>query len=194
MTCKSLPSLRLGKIALAAWLASATTSHAIITMVIAQQGDDVVASYSGSWDSFVTTSSASGTSYKVGADDFYFYALTIYDYAEAGVSPPSGAWASVSTETIGSAYLTGDPFGFTKYRIYAPIGYTSGDSIVGSLTFTDTTLSTMGLIEGDSGAFSGAGNTVNFSVVSAVPEPSFFAGLLGLSTIGFVALRRRARR
>jgi hypothetical protein len=66
-----------------------------------------------------------------------------------------GTWTDIFTNASSSS---GDPFGFNLGGDYfAPLGYTAGQSLSGSLTFANTDLVTMGFTPDSIGVFSGAG-------------------------------------
>jgi len=96
--------------------------------------------------------------------------------------------------------FSGDAFGFAlpfitdSGQLYAPSNYTAGDTLAGSMTFNSTDIVALGFTPGDSGSFSSAGGTINYTV-GAIPEPSsygFLLGAVGLATAVFCR-RRRAR-
>jgi len=172
----------LATLAIAAVIAS-PNAHAAVTIDIEQQGDDVVATYSGSWDTFTRFISTSSTSNYVSGNG-NFQALQgpgEKDYMSTDpMALTFGTWTDIFTTASSSS---GDPFGFNLGGDYfAPLGYTAGQSLSGSLTFANTDLVTMGFTPDSIGVFSGAGNTVTFSV-SAVPEPA----TVGMLTVGCVA-------
>jgi MYXO-CTERM domain-containing protein len=167
------------------------TARATIVLNIEQQGSDVVASYSGSWDSWAGN--------VIIVNDTAVFSLGMLampggnnkEYVNPGLTLQSGAWTAVLSRPD---VATGDDFGFTDSFAWAPLNYTAGDPIEGSLLFENTDLVTMGFTLGDSGSFSGGGNTVNFSVTSAapVPEPGTWAAAALL--VGGAALARWRRR
>ncbi len=162
-----------------------------VTIAFQQQGADVVASYSGSWDTWNQSLTTGSTVNAVG-NYGSFSALggpgpKSYMIA-APMSQSLGSWTTVFTS---ASSFTGDPFGFNLGGDYfAPLGYTAGDALSGSLTFADTDLETMGFTPGDAGVFSGGGNTVTYTV-AAIPEPSylFLIGATGLAA--FMPRRRK---
>ena len=173
------------------------TARATIIINIEQQGSDVVASYSGSWDSwtpFTLTTSAS----NYVAFNGNFQALQGPVNKSYMIAAPMTLTLGTWTETFTSASsFTGDPFGFNLGGDYfAPAGYTAGQSLSGSLTFADTDIVTMGFTPDSIGVFSGAGNTVTFSISGAgpapVPEPGTWAAATLL--VGGAAFARWRRR
>ena len=173
---------------------AASSAHAQITLSISESGSDVVFSYSGDWDVFTNNGTASSTPRILGTENAFgplFYSLDGDAWnGGAGLTKSSGLWTTVDTFNAGT--VSGDYFGFQPTLIYGPSGYTAGDSISGSLTASGKTLASLGFTAGDSGSFTGGGNTVNYSV-SAVPEPSSFALLAGCFGLTWVMLRRRSR-
>jgi hypothetical protein len=174
---------------------SAATTHAAISLSIYEQGSDVVFSYSGSWDNWTTANTFTvfvpGGTGLFDSDEFN---STIGSYAvddtTGGLFLSSGIWTNASF-TQGDLH-SGDSFGFTGTlgEIYAPVGYSAGDALSGSMVVESATLTGLGFTPGDSGAFSGGGNTVNFSV-APIPEPSFYALITGLLCLTGLAVRRK---
>ena len=173
------------------------TARATIVINIEQQGSDVVASYSGSWDTWTPLiSTESASNYVSGFGNFQALQGPVSkSYMSTDPMTLSiGTW----TETFTSASsFTGDPFGFNLGGDYfAPAGYVAGQSISGSLTFANTDIVTMGFTPDSIGVFSGAGNTVTFSISGTgpapVPEPGTWAAAALL--VGGAALARWRRR
>ena len=168
------------------------TAIADITLTIEQVGSDVVMSYDGSLASFTDENDLS---FDLGVvNSTTFLSLNgLQDRFNTGVTKQSGLWTSQST--VGGI-SSGDSLNFNGDNIDVTRGYTAGSEISGTLTFAGKTVSDMGFTVGDSGVFSGGGNTINFAVssasVSAIPEPSSMLSLAGLIT-GSAFLRRRKR-
>lgn len=169
-----------------------TSVQGAVTITFQQQGADVVASYSGSWDvwtpmlgtdSIVNTVAGNGNFQALqGGPGSKSYMFT------TPMTQSLGSWTTIQTA---ASSFSGDPFGFNLGGDYfAPQGYTAGDPLSGSLTFADTDLVTMGFTPGEIGVFSGGGNTVTYSV-QAIPEPSslFLIGAAGLT--GLIRRRRK---
>ena len=181
---------------LAGALSFPSLSYAEITLTVQQQGSDVVIDYSGSWDNW-----ARHGTYDV--NDRAVYGLGLFNASGAdldfmgpmsGMSLASGSRTNLSTSADS---VTGDELGWNDNFTYAPLGYTAGDTLTGSMTFNNTDLATMGFTPGDSGSWSGGAGTANFTVsagsgVSAVPEPSSSLGLAGL-ILGSACWRRSKR-
>ncbi|MGJ8672100.1 PEP-CTERM sorting domain-containing protein [Rubritalea sp.] len=162
-------------------------ANAAMTMTINEVGNDLVFSYSGTLDSWTSDSPSSGTFVQSTPSNFYSLTGDHDDYITSGIVLDSGNWTSTS---LSGGVKSGDNFGFDGSYWYAsgPL-YTAGTQITGSATYTNTSYATAGFTIGDSGSFSGGGNTVSFQV-AAVPEPSS-ALLVGLGALSFVVRRRR---
>ena len=162
-----------------------------IVVTVEQRGSDVVIDYSGSWDSWSVDDSPTLTDLAVYSLGVFNLTAGSKDRVAAGLSRDSGLWTTVLTRPDSTS---GDNFGWNAAYSYAPLNYTAGNEISGSLTFNGTDLATMGFTPGDSGSFTGGGNTANF-LVSAVPEPTSIAFLAtGGLAVGVVAVARRRRR
>ena len=164
-----------------------------VTVTVQEVGSDVVINYTGSWDNWVLARNVSW-SFESSVGPFgMLNRPNTFALMEGGLTKQSGLWTQTYTP---GAQEDGDFFGWVSGQTTAQVGYTAGDLIEGSITFRETDLATLGFTAGDSGSFSGNGNTVNFSVtgpgVSAIPEPSSLLGLAGLIT-GSTFLRRRKR-
>jgi len=172
---------------------SSPNAQAEITILIDQQGDDVVASYSGSWDVWTKTGDALSNSQYIAAPAAFHNLQGGQDQMNtAPMTLSPGTW----TGTFSSASsFTGDPFGFTANNasLWAPVGYVAGQSLSGSLTFANTDVVTMGFTPGENGVFSNGDNTINYSV--AVSEPTTVSMLaVGCVAAGLGFVRRRRRR
>ena len=160
---------------------SSPDAQAEITILIDQQGDDVVASYSGSWDVWTKTADALSSGKYIAAPAAFHNLQGGQDQMDTDpMTLSSGTW----TDTFTSASsFAGDSFGFTANNadLWAPVGYVAGQSLSGSLTFANTDVVTMGFTPGENGVFSNGDNTINYSV--AVPEPT----TVGMLAVGCVA-------
>jgi len=161
-----------------------------IVVTVEQRGSDVVIDYSGSWDSWSVGTTPTTTDLAVYNLGVFNLTAGSKDRVAAGLARDSGLWTTVLTRPDSTS---GDNFGWNAAYSYAPLNYTAGNEISGSLTFNGTDLATMGFTPGDFGSFTGGGNTANFSV-SAVPEPTSIAFLAtGGLAVGAVAAARRRR-
>ena len=169
-------------------------ADAAMIINIEEVGSDVVASYSGSWDSWTKTGDAVSSSKYIAAPSAFHNLQGGQDQmSESPMTLTLGTWTD--TFTAASSF-TGDPFGFTANvgSLWAPVGYVAGESLSGSLIFNGTDVVTMGFTPGEIGVFSGGGNTVNYSVSgpAAVPEPGTWAAAALLAAgAAFARWRRR---
>jgi hypothetical protein len=165
-----------------------------VTVTVQEVGSDVVISYNGSWDNWVSVGFFPGPIARVFPEGLVLLSSDLSDVTSlvGGLTRQSGTW---TPKTTSSTSFAGDAFGWSGTNLFAARNYTQGDQFTGSLTFSGTDLATMGFTPGDTGVFSGGGNTVNFSVtgpgVSAIPEPSSLLGLAGLMTASTFLRRRR---
>ncbi len=165
---------------------SASTSFAAVLVTVEQVGADVVFSFSGSLF-FLGEPDGSGVNAEVGETQFLSY-NGMYDTHASGVLLTTGLWTTVTT--LGG-FPSGDSFSFSSTSVDAPLGYSSGSPLSGTATFANKDLvSDMGFTPGDSGSFSGGGNTINFTVV---PEPSTWATLAGVAMLGLACWRRKTK-
>ena len=186
--------------AAAGLMVSPHQARASVTLSFEQVGPDVVATYSGSWDSWTETLVLENVSYLfVQSRNFYSVGG-----GEVGLWRPANVVKDSETlwtnESTNADSFSGDAFGFELYdlmlggSLYAPPNYTAGENIAGSMTFNSTDIVALGFTPGDSGSFSSPGGTINYTV-GAIPEPSsygFLLGAVGLATAVFCR-RRRAR-
>ncbi len=187
---RSIPAvLLLGTLGLGA----ASPANAQITLTISENGSgDVVFSYSGNWATSSGYDDVGGSSNAYLSSNSFSYTPSPYG-ATTGATSVTTPWSTSSTLTgVG----TGDAFGFYVDEIYGPNNFTSGTSINGSATFSDVSLSDLGMVGGNSGTLNfGGGNVVNWSTVgaSAVPEPGTYAAWFGAVALGWCVHRRRRR-
>lgn len=167
-----------------ALLLTASCAQAQINLQFEESGDDLIVSWSGSWDvDAYATGIANDTSISASALHAYTSGYGYYPSGFATPFPWSGSFTASSVEGT---------FGFDATSVYGPIGFTSGTLLTGSMTFTNVGYADLGLTLSDTGSFSGTSGTVNWSVgASAVPEPSTYAALLGAAGLLFAAVRRR---
>jgi hypothetical protein len=173
-----------------------TPVGAVIVLEFKEVGSDVVVDISGSWDSWTKTGAESYSSKVITAGVLYNNngSQDLYKISPAVFTLSSGQWTSKYSVATSSS---GDDFGFrageSSSDFYAPTGYSQGDPISSQMIFAGTDLPTMGFTNGDSGAFTGGGNTVNFSV-TAIPEPNSYGVLLGAAGLATAIFFRRRRR
>lgn len=183
-----------------AGICGATNAQAAVTLAIDQVGSNVVASYSGSWNTWTQSGSLDLGDTRIAriGDQFGegFLALGAAQesfYNQATVTRDSGSWTLIETQADS---FTGDPFGFRvdgsgSSFMYAPAGYTAGSTFNGSMTFNNTDIAAMGFTPGETGRFTADGTAINYSV--AVPEPATI-GMLAVGSVaaglGFVRRRR----
>lgn len=171
-----------------------------IIVNVSEIGGDVVFSGSGtlnldalshisseSWEGYISPIQGDvllGSSPASFAQTLEFYSPTISGPSKFG--PGNGTLDPI----IGDGG-TGDRFGMANIvglgpAVIVPDGYVSGDPLVGSLTFSGTSLATLGVTEGVYvWSWGTGGNADTFTLnVTAVPEPSAFF-LWGLTTILF---------
>lgn len=185
MNTKSFHHQRIASLALAV-VSLASSAQAAITVTFAEQGSDVILTYSGSWDTWNFQGVVGQENAVFGRGLANFSAEGADGGGNGGMTIQAGQWVS---GIFSPSSFEGDSIGWNASLIYAPNNYVQGDPLSGSMTFNGTDLATMGLTAGDSGYFEGGGNRVDFSV-QAVPEPSslFLIGAAGLT--GLIRRRR----
>jgi PEP-CTERM motif len=106
--------------------------------------------------------------------------------------------------TTAASSGAGDTFGINDMVLDVPFGYTSGSPLLGSSTFDNQTIASLGFTPGtyvfswNSSVVGTAvtDDSVTVEVGSAVPEPSTWAmmllGFAGLGLVGYRASRRAA--
>lgn len=178
-------------------LAAAPFAQGQVSVTFTEVGDDVVSTYSGSFNrSDWPTTVPSGSVSQIFSMSYYNFKDIPYDHSsQSTVTSTGDTWTGPPGTNATSA--TGDAFGFDIIPsgfLYVPTGYTSGDSISGSMTFENKSFSSLNLIDGNSGTLSYAGGgSVSWAVGTAVPEPSSFACIAGFAVFGLVMSRRRGR-
>jgi hypothetical protein len=177
---------------------TAVTAQAAYIATATETSGDVVFDGSGTLDLTAWTySSTNNRSSFVQADDFIGFGASLEDdyVSPANFNGPSniGPGTSFVSTNIEAGDYTG--IGISWSGLLVPSGYTSGQALAGSATFTGQTFSSLGLSPGTYewtwGSDASADSyTLN---VGAVPIPAavwlFGSGLLGL--IG-VARRKKA--
>jgi hypothetical protein len=176
-----------------------------LTIDIEQSGTNVVATEMGTINTAALTSI--GTSNASDSPFIDAQIATIVMGGTAGVSTLEliyqgisgpGSWGAGGFVTPSSA--TGDHFGLdgNNGRLVTPQGYISGTELMGTATFSATTISNLGLNPGTYTYTWGSGSTADSLEVhigplpSAVPEPATI-WIAAIGAAGFAAHARFAR-
>ena len=181
---------------------AAGRAAAAVIIDITQVGSNVVITGSGTLDltgltyDFSTYAPTevvpSYNTVLIGTDDG---AVDVY----SGFTSPSGNLGPGGTTPASSG--SGDTFGINDMVLDVPGGYTSGQSLLGSSTFDNTTIAALGFTPGTyvfSWDSSGVGaavkdDSITVQVGATVPEPSTWAlMLMSFAGLGFVGWRTRA--
>ena len=179
--------------------AISTSANAAVIIDITQQGNNVVATGSGTVD---TTDLSSSTS------DFPFTGIVEGDLAGVILGPTGGTshfYTGISSYgSFGGGVQhdatsgTGDFFGTADGFLLLPTGYVSGTPLSGTDTYNSSTVSSLGLTPGTYVFAWGTGahaDSLTVEISAAVPEPSTWAMLLlGFAGIGFMGYRRKSKR
>jgi hypothetical protein len=179
----------------------APAAHATYIVTLAEQGANVVATGSGSFNLTGLTMSNSGVS---------IISAIIPNNGAINTGPISGVLEDVYSgftgpTTFGSKGITfadlggGDAVGIngSAGNLYVPMGYTSGQSLTDTSTYLNQTYGGLGVTPGATYTWTwGPATDDSFvlQVSTAVPELPVFAyfgiGLIGLAVVG---VRRRAQ-
>jgi len=178
--------------ALLTTLASLASAFSITGQEI---GTDVIFSYDGSINTGGLSFSGTGfidTEFEAIDNEFAAGGdAGIWDFSDLNITGSMGTGGDVS------GVATGDVIGLLttiQDIIFLPIGYTSGNNITGTITFTNNTFAAMGVTENNTVTYSwGSGGNADSITFSTVPEPSSSALWLGLITVVVSATRRRRR-
>lgn len=176
-------------------LALAPKASAQMTLTFTETDGSTTLSYSGSWEIWTLAANPSvGSAYaQIFAGAIYSRPAGTDSYSSAVAYAGDGSWSPTAT-TVGGVLTSGsDSFSFSTGGINAPFGYSAGDPISGSVLFSGSSLSDLGL-SGSSGAINMTGGVTAISwsaSVSAVPEPSTYAAIFGVIALGGAACRRR---
>lgn len=184
-------------LALALLLIAASSLHAAITINIKQQGNNVV-----------VTGFGTANTMDLGAQS----TMTIFPgvisgpgFAAFGAVPPIDGW--LYTGVTGPSHFgdnailtnlpdltSGDVFGIDggEGRLIVPENYTSGSSLSGSMTYTNTDIFALSLTPGTYTWTWGSGPNAD-SLTLTIPEPASTAVLASLAALAIVALRQRRR-
>lgn len=180
-------------------LLTAAPASAAITLVISQQGADVVATFSGTANLSALTSTG-GTSWPSMIWGDFAFGDVIAVGASGDLDTYQGATVSPGWDILGgrkdATSSSGDAIRLMSNNIAFPQGYVSGDTISGSATWANTTLDALGLTEGNFAWTWGTGeNADSIGVtVNQVPEPGPI-GLAAVAVAGWaLSVRSRGRR
>ena len=186
-------------VVLVAAAACVFSASAELIMTVSQVGSNVVAIASGSvnLDAVVLVSS---TWDGIGVVPTYGYCSV--GEADIDLSVPDGCsyYGISGPDSIGSSSTTveassgsGDAVGMfaTASLLLLPENYVSGAELYGTATFENSTISGLGLDEGQYVYTWGSGDTADSLTVNigVVPEPAT-AGLLGMSCVALWLIRR----
>lgn len=173
----------------------AMSAHASFTFNINQNGNDVMALGSGSLNITAFTGSNSGSFTSSMLPSIGYLVVnqgSMTQYSGAILTGPSsfGSGGGAPNSVTGDYVGVRGPASF----IFVPVGYVSGDDLSTTVTWTNKTLSGLGLTDGSYTWTWGSGSTADsFTInVGAVPEPSTYALLaLGSLGVGYMVYRRR---
>lgn len=186
-------------LSLSAW-AWAHPASAAVTINLVETGDNVVATFSGTlnFGSLFPTGpgSASGSFINPSLSAFTLGAIpestgNATTYVGSITAPASfGTGEAASASTSSGDYLrVSSVLHFSTDRLNA--GFSNGDAVSGSSTWLNHSFASLGLTEG-SYTWTWSGDSIVMNV-SAVPEPSAYAAILGGLILGGVMTRRRRR-
>jgi hypothetical protein len=195
--------MSLHKLSIAAALvvlaATGPMASAAFTVVMQQDGPDVVAVGSGSLDitGFTYMGASSTASVVLPVLDFLAVGPAVptpIDQYEQGsiLGRPDFGFGSTAYATSGSGDLVFTD-GTNGHFLYVPAGYISGDPLSDTSTWADSTYSSLGITPGNYTWTWGSGETADsFTLeVNNVPEPASL-GLFGVGSLSLLARRRRA--
>jgi hypothetical protein len=177
-------------VAAVAVLSFTSAAHAAINLdfVYDPATQNTTATYEGNWDITYGTNVNYGNSETFTSD---LLRVTIhggsgYYHGESAVTLP---WTTASINSH-----TGADFGFSSIgQIYGPLGFDSTTDILGTMTFVAQDLGDLGFNSAEiayGGVITTPGGAVNWTA-TAVPEPSTYAGIVGIVALAAVAIRRR---
>jgi hypothetical protein len=88
--------------------------------------------------------------------------------------------------------------GIGNQQLYVPVGYVSGDPLVNSSVYLNSTFASLGMTPGTYVYTWGSdahADTFTIVIGAPVPEPSTWTmGLIGFAGLGYAALRRKGAR
>lgn len=183
---------KMGLAAATCMLLGVNSSEAAVILTFQQVGNDVTASWSGSYNLPTSTFTAVRPSLAV------LTSTVAVGTTGDSVSEAASSGSAVSSPLLGFPpdLYVGDSFGFTRSTLFFPAGATGEYSPTGTFTFLNRTLSQLGAGSFDNFvAFVGVGNVggdreIRFNTAS-IPEPSSIF-LIGLGTVALV-FRRKTR-
>lgn len=160
-------------------LLTISSASAELTIHGEQIGNNVIFTYSGSINTNELTFGGAG------AAEFFETEIEPQDDEISSIGERISFWETPDATTVrvgsmgsgsereGSAI--GDTFGVyenpTNFLIILEEGYNSGDSITGTITFTNTTFELMGVTENNTVTYSwGSGSNADSIIFSTVPE------------------------
>jgi len=175
-------------------MALVSTSNASVVVNIAQVGNDVVATGSGSFNLGALTSNGNfPASPRISA---------LTGVALIGSGPASSVYGSIVGPTsfgggspTSANFYSGDRFGIwgAGHFIFVPNGYTSGTLLNATATWTNKNFTTLGITPGTYTWTWGSGGNADSFTLATVPEPSTYVLLsIALGAVGF-ARKKMAR-
>lgn len=192
----------------ALFLFPAAFSFGAINITISEVSGNVVASYTGTYNTAASLSSKTqAPSSGIIATDAGTYNSVYLSLGNRGGGSTDGYTVRTTGPTsfgidgtFQSAPGQGDVFMLFPFNISSnegdlavPLNYVSGTTISGSMTFNGTTLATMGLTQGTYNWTVGNNDLSITDTVSlnVVPEPASSAALLAMALCFSMAARRR---
>jgi hypothetical protein len=181
-------------------LSAATAANAAIAINISQVGTSVVASGGGNFNTSNLVAMQNG-GFSVGLNAGF--GIVRFGQGAGGNSFQSFAISGPAAFGPGNGnynYATGvgdifGIFGLGNSTVLLPTNYVSGTALAGTITFANSTLSSLGLTTGTY-RFSNANDTVTINItnVAAVPEPATWGLMvLGFGMIGAAARSRKVK-
>ena len=191
----------------ACYFAVPAQADAAIQVTVAESGNDVVFTASGSYD---TTSLATGASAVYSSVGFVADAtpprLRMIETGGSsllyGISQPVVAPPAKFSNFVGYAEadaFSGDIIGVSSYFgspcIVVPDGYVSGTSLSATMTYTNESLASLQMNRGDYVWTWGSGGNADSFTLTVIPEPvsTFLAGLVALVVCPLARCLRRYR-
>lgn len=199
------------KILLALILGIGSLAQGQITLTFEESGSDLIVSASGHYQVSATQSASVGapviqlfridSAQQQGVQSLegtYGQLVGTYNTYNGGALPLS------SEINIAQSTRSGDLFGFELKQvddyvsIYGNSGFVAGNTVNGTATFTGLDITSAGLVDGTSGAFSIGNQDFSWyvgSAISAVPEPSTYAAIaFGVLGLGMILKRRLVKK